>query len=97
MKTRPGCSHGGGASLSFADGHTELKKWLDPRTTPPCLTPIDGSYPAGTPSPNNRDIRWLQVRCTRKIQYHWSAVVIAAPVHLEFGLETLGQGIKLDA
>jgi len=35
----PACSHGGAASLSFADGHTESRKWVDPRTTPPRVAP----------------------------------------------------------
>jgi len=29
----PGCAHNGAGSFSFADGHVEGKKWLDPRTT----------------------------------------------------------------
>ena len=51
---------------SFADGHTELKKWKDSRTTPPQLTPSGSGYPAGVASPNNPDLFWLQDRCTRK-------------------------------
>jgi prepilin-type N-terminal cleavage/methylation domain-containing protein len=62
----PGQYHGRVGSLSFADGHTELKKWLDPRTTPPQLTPSGSGYPGGVASLNNRDLSWLQERCTRK-------------------------------
>jgi prepilin-type processing-associated H-X9-DG protein len=62
----PACSHNGAASLSFADGHTEQKKWLDPRTTPAVLSPNGPAYPGGVPSPNNRDLLWLQERCTRR-------------------------------
>ncbi len=64
----PGCAHSGAASLSFADGHTEQKKWLDPRTRPARLTPVGSGYPPGVPSPNNRDMLWLQERCTRRPQ-----------------------------
>jgi len=64
----PACSHNGAGSLSFADGHTEQKKWLDPRTTPARLTPIGAGYPAGVASPNNRDLLWLQERCTGRIR-----------------------------
>ncbi len=62
----PASSHHGAASLSFADGHAEMKKWLDPRTIPARLTATGSGYPAGTPSPDNRDLLWLQERCTRK-------------------------------
>lgn len=60
----PGFSHSRADSLSFADGHCELKKWNDPRTTP--ATIVGQSYPPyKTRSPNNLDIRWLQERYTR--------------------------------
>jgi prepilin-type N-terminal cleavage/methylation domain-containing protein/prepilin-type processing-associated H-X9-DG protein len=62
----PGQYHNGVGSLSFADGHTELRKWKDSRTTPPQLTPTGSGYPAGTASPNNPDLFWLQDRCTRR-------------------------------
>ncbi|HVV73877.1 MAG TPA: prepilin-type N-terminal cleavage/methylation domain-containing protein, partial [Verrucomicrobiae bacterium] len=31
----PGMYHNNAAGFSFADGHSEMKRWLDPRTTPP--------------------------------------------------------------
>ena len=34
----PASRHTSGAELSFADGHVEFKKWLDPRTRKP-VTP----------------------------------------------------------
>jgi hypothetical protein len=58
--------HNGAGSLSFADSHTELKKWRDSRTTPPQLTPTGSGYPPGVASPNNHDLSWLQDRSTRK-------------------------------
>jgi hypothetical protein len=64
----PGCSHNGAGSFSFADDHAEIKKWLDPRTTPTKLTPSGSGYPPEVPSPNNPDLRWLQDRCTRRIR-----------------------------
>ncbi len=60
----PACAHNGAGSFSFADGHAEIRKWVDPRTTPVELTPIGAGYPLGDPSPNNADLRWLQERCT---------------------------------
>jgi len=60
----PASAHNGAGSFSFADGHVEIKKWLDPRTTPAKLAPSGSGYPAEVPSPNNPDLRWLQDRCT---------------------------------
>ena len=31
----PAAYHNGACGFSFADGHSEIKKWLDPRTVPP--------------------------------------------------------------
>ena len=58
----PGSYHGGAGGVSFADGHTEIHKWRDPRTTPPIghLTALN------VPSPNNLDSYWIMERSTRK-------------------------------
>ena len=65
----PGAYHGSGCGFSFADGHSELKKWRDPRTTPPLkkegLT-FDGTNE--TPSPRNQDVAWLQDHATRPLK-----------------------------
>jgi prepilin-type N-terminal cleavage/methylation domain-containing protein len=57
----PGFAHEMGCGFSFADGHTEIRHWLDRRTTPPfgsvLSTPI--------PSPRNSDVGWLQDHATR--------------------------------
>lgn len=58
----PGSYHNGAGGLSFADGHSEVHKWLDPRTTPP----IGRLYNLNVPSPNNRDVYWIMERSTRK-------------------------------
>ncbi len=60
----PASYHGGGGGLSFADGHSELKSWKDPRTKPPLKR--GEIIPYDNPSPNNRDIAWLQERATRR-------------------------------
>jgi prepilin-type N-terminal cleavage/methylation domain-containing protein/prepilin-type processing-associated H-X9-DG protein len=58
----PASYHNGAGGLSFADGHAEIKKWLDPRTKPPI---VRGDYiPTYGTSPNNPDIAWLQERCS---------------------------------
>lgn len=59
----PGIYHNGACGFSFADGHSEIKKWRDPRTTPPLVR--DGFVNDLFASPNNPDITWLQERATR--------------------------------
>lgn len=57
--------HGGAGGLSFADGHSEIRKWRDPRTMPvfdPSLV-----RPLNIASPNNRDCLWLMERATRRM------------------------------
>jgi prepilin-type processing-associated H-X9-DG protein len=55
----PASYHNGAAGFSFADGHGEIKKWLDPRTKPP--TKYNGNITLRA-SPNNPDIAWMQER-----------------------------------
>ena len=61
----PASYHNGAGGLSFADGHSEIHKWRDPRTTPQVkkgqLIPIQIS------SPNNLDMEWLMERASSKI------------------------------
>jgi prepilin-type N-terminal cleavage/methylation domain-containing protein len=60
----PASYHNRAGGLSFADGHSEIKRWLDDRTMPPLV--LGGLVPDNDlPSPNNKDIVWLQERCTR--------------------------------
>jgi prepilin-type N-terminal cleavage/methylation domain-containing protein/prepilin-type processing-associated H-X9-DG protein len=59
----PGSYHNGAGGLSFADGHSEIKRWLDPRTTPPFSQVVQGPKA----SPRNVDIFWLQERATRRM------------------------------
>lgn len=55
----PGSAHQGGATLSFADGHAESHRWVDPRTKPPVR---NENYLTETESPDNADVAWLQRR-----------------------------------
>jgi type II secretory pathway pseudopilin PulG len=60
----PNMIHNLACGFSFADGHTELRRWLDPRTTPSLYygpTPLPG-WPWNTP--NNPDVAWLQAHAT---------------------------------
>ncbi len=59
----PGIYHGGAAGFSFADGHCEIKKWRDPRTTPPLVQ--GGQVSDRFSSKDNVDVAWLQDRATR--------------------------------
>ncbi len=55
----PSTVHGGGAVLSYADGHADLKKWRDPRTV--VSRPNDGLFEIShVSSPRNPDLLWLQ-------------------------------------
>jgi hypothetical protein len=61
----PGMYHDLACGFSFADGHSEMKRWRDPRTIPPLM---DGGNPLANlsdPSPNNVDVAWLQDHSSR--------------------------------
>ena len=58
----PASYHNGAAGISFADGHTEIKKWIDGRTKPPVR--YSNTLALNVPSPNNRDVIWLADRTT---------------------------------
>ena len=62
----PASYHGGSGGFSFADGHSETKKWLDSRTFEAFKKGV--STPYDRPSPNNEDIAWMQDRATRRIK-----------------------------
>ncbi len=58
----PASYHNGAGGLAFADGHSEIHKWLDGRTKPG-ISKTD--RPLDISSPNNRDVLWMQERSTR--------------------------------
>jgi len=55
----PATYHNKAGSFSFADGHSEIRKWRDART---CTILY-----YGWSSPNNVDIDWLQSKSTAKL------------------------------
>jgi len=57
----------GAGNFSFADGHAESHKWLDPRTRPRLVPDhnIVGSLD-GVPCPGNPDVQWIQERTFQK-------------------------------
>jgi len=66
----PAFYHHRAGGLSFTDGHSEIRRWRDPRTMPPLTGPFIGLYNPAMffKSPNNQDIRWLQERTTRPVR-----------------------------
>ncbi len=62
----PAGYHSRAGGLSFADGHSEIKKWLDPRTVPVLRRGTE--IPLNVGSANNKDVYWLMERSTRPIR-----------------------------
>jgi prepilin-type N-terminal cleavage/methylation domain-containing protein/prepilin-type processing-associated H-X9-DG protein len=61
----PSIRHGNACGVVFADGHTEIHKWLDSRTTPP----IQSTYqPWHVDASSSVDALWLQTHCTDSLQ-----------------------------
>ena len=57
----PAYRHGGSAGFSFADGHSEIKSWIEGSTA--SLTPYTGFAPAPRfGSQRNRDLQWVSDR-----------------------------------
>jgi prepilin-type processing-associated H-X9-DG protein len=60
----PASYHNGAATFAYADGHSDIHRWSDPRTMP---TLSKANIPLNVPSPNNQDVFWMQERSTRTI------------------------------
>jgi len=54
----PAIYHNGAAGLSFADGHAEIRKWVDPDT-------LSKTVPANPVGP--RDVPWIQERTSAAV------------------------------
>jgi hypothetical protein len=59
----PASYHGGAAGFAFGDGHSEIHKWKDARTTPVLKT--GQPLPLNQSQPNNQDVLWMQDHSTR--------------------------------
>ena len=55
----PASYHGHAAGILFADGHAEIKRWVDARTTPPLN--LDGLIPLTSPRPTTRTWRGSRI------------------------------------
>ncbi len=61
----PASYHNRAGGEAYADGHSEIRKWVDGRTTP--TLKVGQLLPLGQPSPNNKDVMHLQETSTSKI------------------------------
>jgi len=71
----PGQYHNNSAGFAFADGHSEIVHWYDPRTVPPLYNysqlnlgdgAINGPAANGLLVPRDQDVRWLQLHTVLK-------------------------------
>jgi hypothetical protein len=60
----PASYHNHAAGFSFADGHSEIKRWLDARTMP--VLKKNQGLPLNQVQPNSKDVYWLMDHSTRK-------------------------------
>jgi prepilin-type N-terminal cleavage/methylation domain-containing protein/prepilin-type processing-associated H-X9-DG protein len=61
----PSTLHNGGCGFTFGDGHSEIKKWKDPRTRGMKVS-YTTPYHYGWVQLDNQDIKWVQDRTTAK-------------------------------
>ena len=61
----PGMYHHLACGFSFADGHSEIKRWLDRRTMPPLTIGANPLFSVFSQTPGNVDVAWLQDHSTR--------------------------------
>jgi prepilin-type N-terminal cleavage/methylation domain-containing protein/prepilin-type processing-associated H-X9-DG protein len=61
----PASYHNRACGFTFADGHSEIHKWLEATTCAPVTQHEHGGFP-GT-SPVDRDIRWMTNHCTAPV------------------------------
>lgn len=59
----PASYHNRACGFSFADGHSEIKKWQEARTCPPIFRPLS----LGQAFPRSPDMAWIQERTSSKV------------------------------
>lgn len=59
----PASYHNGACGFAFADGHSEIKRWADPRTKIPVRRTTFNPPAQG----NNRDVEWLWSKTTQRL------------------------------
>ena len=65
MVDYPASYHNRAAGFAFADGHSEIHKWIDNRTMP--ILKKGQQLSLNQPQPNNKDVLWVQDRTTRLV------------------------------
>lgn len=60
----PASYHNRAGGISFADGHAEIRKWVDPRTVQPIKF---YDMPLNVASDGNRDMIWLSERTSIRL------------------------------
>jgi prepilin-type N-terminal cleavage/methylation domain-containing protein/prepilin-type processing-associated H-X9-DG protein len=58
----PASMHSGGCNLSFADGHSEIHKWLETSGPIATVRPVTYTDFVNTPCRNSRDYAWMNDR-----------------------------------
>ena len=58
----PSSLHSGSCGIAFADGHAEIHKWVDPRTTPPVTFSVLHNVSMTSP---NQDLMWISLHTPR--------------------------------
>lgn len=62
----PASYHNNAGALNFADGHSEIRRWADPRTRPKLQK--GQLLQLRQQSENNPDLQWLQAHTTGRVQ-----------------------------
>ncbi len=60
----PFLDHNQGGVVSFADGHVEWHRWVDPRTLHPASQSFQDFHRHDDMTPNNPDVEWLKYHAT---------------------------------
>ena len=60
----PASYHNNACGFAFVDGHSEVHKWIDGRTSP--KVKFAQALSLGQPSPKNPDVAWMQERTSVK-------------------------------
>ncbi len=63
LQDAPASYHNGACGFAFADGHSEIKKWKDPRTKIPVRR---SDYVEGNQA-NNKDVEWIWSKTTQRL------------------------------
>lgn len=58
----PASYHNGACGFGFADGHAEIKKWVEPTT----MVPVKQMEYSGFPAAKSRDIQWVIERTSAR-------------------------------